>query len=118
MQFIVPWGGAVARVGEDETPMTQRDATWVVHPYASVESTGEVEGAIAWARGCREEVRRYASGGRYLNFVAEDEGESAVRAAFGKYKYDRLAAIKARYDPENVFRGNHNIAPAVVVGAP
>ncbi len=117
MQFIVPWGGAVARVGEDETPMTQRDATWVVHPYASVENPGEVEGAIAWARGCREEIRRYASGGLYLNFVAEDEGPSGVRAAFGEHKYERLARIKARYDPDNVFHGNHNIKPVLAVGA-
>jgi FAD/FMN-containing dehydrogenase len=117
MSFIVPWGGAVARVGEDDTPMTQRDASWVVHPYASVEREDEVEGAIAWARGFREEIRRYASGGLYLNFVAEDEGESGVRAAFGEYKYDRLAAIKARYDPENVFRGNHNIKPPLAVEA-
>lgn len=117
MSFIVPWGGAVARAGEDETPMTQRDASWVVHPYASVERPDEVEGAIAWARGFREEIRRYASGGLYLNFVAEDEGEWGVRAAFGEYKYDRLAAIKSRYDPENVFRGNHNITPMRAVGA-
>jgi FAD/FMN-containing dehydrogenase len=109
--FIVPWGGAVARLGEDETPMTQRDATWVVHPYVSVADPSEVEPAIAWARGFRKEVRRYASGGLYLNFVAEDEGESGVRAAFGEHKYERLAAIKTRYDPDNLFRGNHNIKP-------
>ncbi|HEX2127127.1 MAG TPA: FAD-binding oxidoreductase, partial [Thermoleophilaceae bacterium] len=95
MSFIVPWGGAIAQVGEDETPMTQRDATWVVHPYASVEHPDEVEAAIAWARGFREDIRRYASGGLYLNFVAEDEGESGVRAAFGEYKHERLAGIKA-----------------------
>jgi FAD/FMN-containing dehydrogenase len=117
MSFIVPWGGAVARVGEDDTPMTQRDASWVVHPYASVEREDEVEGAVAWARGFREEIRRHASGGLYLNFIAEDEGESGVRAAFGEYKYERLARIKARYDPDNFFRGNHNIKPALQVEA-
>lgn len=116
MSFIVPWGGAVARVGEDATPMTQRDATWVVHPYASVERASEVDAAIAWARGFREEMRRYASGGLYLNFVAEDEGESGVRAAFGEHKYDRLTAI-TRYDPANVFRGNHNIKPPAPLAA-
>ena len=68
-------------------------------------------------RGFREEIRRYASGGLYLNFVAEDEGESGVRAAFGEHKYERLARIKARYDPDNVFRGNHNIKPAAAAGA-
>ncbi len=114
--FIVPWGGAVVRVGEDDTPMTQRDATWVVHPYASVEDPGQLGAAVGWARGMREAVREYASGGLYLNFVAEDEGEKGVRAAFGETKYQRLAAIKASYDPGNVFRGNHNIRPGQ--GAP
>lgn len=111
MSFIVPWGGAVGRVGEDETPMTQRDASWVVHPYVSMPTADVVEEGIAWARRFRDDIRRYASGGLYLNFVAEDEGESGVRAAFGEYKYERLARIKAEYDPGNIFRGNHNIKP-------
>ncbi|TDD70631.1 FAD-binding oxidoreductase [Jiangella aurantiaca] len=117
MSFMVPWGGAVARVGEDDTPMTQRDASWVVHPYASVANEDEVDGAVAWARGFRDDIRRHASGGLYLNFVAEDEGESGVRAAFGEHKYERLTTIKTRYDPDNLFRGNHNIRPAPTGGA-
>jgi hypothetical protein len=63
MSFIVPWGGAVARVGEDETPYTQRDASWVVHPYASWEDPADDDLAIGWARDFREDIRRYASGG-------------------------------------------------------
>jgi hypothetical protein len=63
MSFIVPWGGAVARVGEDETPYIQRDASWVVHPYASWEDPADDDLAIGWARDFREDIRRYASGG-------------------------------------------------------
>jgi FAD/FMN-containing dehydrogenase len=112
MSFIVPWGGAVAGIAEDDTPYTQRDATWVVHPYASWEDSADDDDAIGWARDFRDEIQRFSSGGAYLNFIAEDEGEHRVRAAFGAEKYRRLAAIKAHYDPDNVFRGNQNIKPA------
>ena len=108
--FIVPWGGAVARVGEDETPLAQRDATWVLHPFASWENPGDDDAMIGWARGFRESIRCFASGGIYLNFIG-DEGSERVRAAFGDQKYARLAAVKAQYDPTNLFRGNHNIKP-------
>jgi len=114
--FILPWGGAVARVGEEQTPLTQRDATWVVHPYAAWEDPADDDAVIGWARGFRDDVRRFASGGTYLNFIG-DEGEDRVRAAFGEEKYQRLAAIKAQYDPDNVFRGNQNIKPAAAIGA-
>jgi FAD/FMN-containing dehydrogenase len=108
--FIVPWGGAVARVGEDETPLTQRDVSWVVHPYASWEDPAHDDALIGWARGFRNDIGRFASGGTYLNFIGH-EGSDRVRAAFGEQKYARLAAVKAHYDPDNVFRGNHNIKP-------
>lgn len=91
--------------------MTQRDATWVVHPFAVWESPADDAAVIGWARGFREAVRRFASGGVYLNFIG-DEGEDRVRAAYGEQKYRRLASIKATYDPDNVFRGNQNIKPA------
>ena len=112
--FIVPWGGAVARVGEDETPLSQRDATWVVHPFALWEDPADDDDVISWARDFRDDVRRFASGGTYLNFIG-DEGEDRIRAAFGEEKYARLAAIKAQYDPDNVFQGNQNIRPATIV---
>ncbi len=109
--FIVPWGGAVARVGEDETPLSQRDATWVVHPFALWADPADDGAVIGWARGFRDGIRPFASGGVYLNFIG-DEGTARVRAAFGEKKYARLAAIKAQYDPGNLFHGNQNIKPA------
>jgi FAD/FMN-containing dehydrogenase len=97
-------------VGEEETPLTQRDATWVVHPFALWQDPADDGAVIGWARGFREDLRRFASGGVYLNFIG-DEGADRVRAAYGEQKYQRLAA-KGRYDPHNVFRGNQNIEPA------
>ncbi len=109
--FIVPWGGAVATIAEDETPMARRDAAWVVHPFGVWDDPADDERNIAWARDCRRELAPYASDGVYLNFIG-DEGEERIRAAFGETRYRRLTAIKAKYDPDNVFRLNHNIKPA------
>ncbi len=110
-QFLVPWGGAVARVGEDDTPMTKRSAQWITHPFGVWEDPADDEANITWARRFRSDIARYTNGGVYLNFIG-DEGEERVRAAFGEEKYRRLAAIKAEYDPDNVFHGNQNIKPA------
>jgi hypothetical protein len=110
-QLLVPWGGAVARVGEDATPMTKREVPWITHPFAVWEDPADTERNIEWARTFRRDIAQYASGGVYLNFIGE-EGEDRIRAAFGDEKYARLAAVKAEWDPGNVFRGNQNIRPA------
>ncbi|HEX6421996.1 MAG TPA: FAD-binding oxidoreductase [Acidimicrobiales bacterium] len=110
-QILFPWGGAVARVAESATPMTKRAVPWVTHPFAVWEDSADDERNIEWARTFRRDVRHYATGGVYLNFIG-DEGEDRVRAAYGDEKYARLAAIKGEWDPTNVFRGNQNIRPA------
>jgi FAD/FMN-containing dehydrogenase len=110
--FTVPWGGAVARVPADATPLSKRDARFVVHPFALWEGAENDEYNISWARGFAEEMRSFATGGVWLNWVG-DEGEDRIRAAFGPEGYARLQAVKARFDPDNVFRSNQNIKPAL-----
>lgn len=110
-QILFPWGGAIARVGEDETPIAHRATPWVTHPFAVWSDPAQTADAIAWARRFRHDIGAHTSGGVYLNYIG-DEGEDRVRAAFGAERYDRLARIKAEYDPENVFQGNQNIRPA------
>jgi FAD/FMN-containing dehydrogenase len=110
-QLLVAWGGAIARVPEDATPLTKRDVSWITHPFALWEDAADTDKNIEWARAFRRDIARYASGGIYLNFIG-DEGEDRVRAAFGAEKYARLAAIKGEWDPDNVFSGNQNIKPA------
>lgn len=110
-QLLLPWGGAVGRVAEQDTPMGGRSVSWITHPFAVWADPAEAEQNIEWARSFRRDIARYANGGIYLNFIG-DEGEDRVRAAYGEEKYARLAAIKGEWDPDNVFRGNQNIKPA------
>ena len=107
--FLVGWGGAMSRTHRGHSPLTGRDAKFVVHPLALWEDPAQDEQAIAWSRGFRELMAPYATGASYLNFLG-DEGAARVRAAFGE-SHGRLARIKAGWDPRNVFRGNQNIPP-------
>jgi FAD/FMN-containing dehydrogenase len=67
---------------------------------------------IAWARQAWSDMHRFSTGGTYINFLTEEEGEERIRAAYGK-NYDRLVAVKAQWDPGNLFRMNKNITPQV-----
>jgi FAD/FMN-containing dehydrogenase len=113
--IMFSWGGQVARASRDTSPMAQRDAQWVCHPYALWEGAARDAEHMAWARAISADLKRFAAGGIYLNFIG-DEGQDRVRAAYGE-NYERLAAIKARYDPDNFFRLNHNIVPSVAATA-
>ena len=107
--LIVPWGGAVARQAP-AWPLARRDAAWVVHPFMLWDDPARDAEHVAWARDASAAMRPYTNGGVYLNFVG-DEGDKRIRAAFGDGNLARLADVKARYDPDNVFRLNHNIRP-------
>jgi len=110
-QFIVPWGGAVAKVPEDATPLAHRRNKWISHPFANWEDPSQRDANVEWVRKYRRDIAPHTSGGVYLNFVG-NEGNDRVRAAFGDEKYNRLARVKGEFDPNNVFRGNQNIEPA------
>ncbi|HEU5083418.1 MAG TPA: FAD-binding oxidoreductase [Acidimicrobiales bacterium] len=110
-QILLPWGGAVARVPEGATPLAHRDVRWITHPFALWETHEEATPNIEWAQGFRRDIAHHTNGGVYLNFIGH-EGEERVRAAFGDESYRRLQAVKAEWDPSNVFQGNQNIRPA------
>jgi FAD/FMN-containing dehydrogenase len=112
--FMVSWGGAVARVGQDASPLSARDARFVVHPFGMWEDPAGDAANIAWARGFRDDLAAYSTGAVYLNFVG-DEGEARVRAGYGPGSYERLAWIKAVWDPDNVFRASGNVPPPTAV---
>ena len=75
------------------------------------EHSADDELNIAWVRRLAEAVQPYASGGFYPNYEAEMNADRVV-SAYGAAKYERLAAIKQKYDPRNIFRLNQNIRPA------
>ncbi|HEV8670615.1 MAG TPA: FAD-binding oxidoreductase [Candidatus Limnocylindria bacterium] len=109
---IIAWqlGGAVARVGELETPFGGRSSGYLVDILGATDSAEGFEQERDWARDCWTALAPHHAG-VYVNWLME-EGERRVREAYGEQRYARLQAIKRRYDPENVFRLNQNIRPA------
>ncbi|HEX2359965.1 MAG TPA: FAD-binding oxidoreductase [Solirubrobacterales bacterium] len=108
--ILFPAGGAV---GDEDRgwPLPWRDAPWVVHPFGLWDTADQDEQGIAWARAVCADMKPFATGDLYLNFVG-NEGEDRLVAGYGRENYDRLAAVKAEYDPGNVFNLHHNIKPA------
>jgi FAD/FMN-containing dehydrogenase len=105
-------GGAIARVPEDGTAFSGRGGLYVVNPEANWESPSDDDANVAWAREVLAAVEVDASGGAYLNFPGFlEEGQNLVRASHGA-NYERLADLKRRLDPDNLFRRNANVEPA------
>jgi FAD/FMN-containing dehydrogenase len=109
--IALPWGGAVARDDHD-WPIADRSAQWAIHPLGMWEDPADDDQGRQWSRDLCADMKPWATGGVYLNFVG-DEGEDRVVAGYGgRAIYDRLAKVKSEFDPENAFRLNHNVEPA------
>jgi FAD/FMN-containing dehydrogenase len=104
-------GGAVARLGEDNTAFDHRDAEYNFAIIAKWLDQADADANIAWARGLWEAMRPYARG-TYVNYLGVGDTPDRVKDAYSPRKYARLAALKREYDPENVFHRNQNIVPA------
>ncbi|MFI1396423.1 FAD-binding oxidoreductase [Streptomyces sp. NPDC020681] len=113
--IMFPMGGAVAR-GPADYPVPWRSARWGIHPFGIWSDPADDERARQWVREARNDVMPWSIGAVYGNFIGQ-EGEERVVASFGAENYRRLAAVKAEYDPDNVFRLNHNIKPVSPVPA-
>lgn len=103
-------GGAMARVPTETTAFAHRQARIMVNLMAMYGDPEQKLTHETWVTGFAEALDQLVSGA-YVNFMGDD-GESAIRAAYPAQTRDRLAAIKARYDPTNLFHRNHNIQPA------
>ena len=107
--FIGHVGGAAGRVAVDATAFPQRSSHFVMNVHARWRDPEMDEACIGWARALFEATRPHAVGTAYINFMPEDETDR-VEAAYGG-SYHRLAELKRRYDPLNLFRMNQNVAP-------
>ncbi len=102
--------GAVTRVAPTATAVPHRTEGWNL-AMTSVWPDGSGDDAnVRWTRDAFEEMRPSFSSGRWLNYLGDDQGDDAIRSAYGP-NYERLREVKRRYDPENVFHRNHNVAP-------
>lgn len=107
---LYPVNGAAHNVGNSETPYSYRDAVWsqvIVGVDPDPANSALITG---WAKDYFEALHPYGAGGGYINFMME-EGEDRIRATY-RGNYDRLSAIKAKYDPGNFFNVNQNIRPS------
>ena len=106
---LYPVNGAVHRVGKNETAWSYRDTTWSEVIVGVDPDPANNKRIIEWARNYWDALHPYSAGGAYVNFMM-DEGEERVKATY-RDNYQRLATIKAKYDPKNFFRVNQNIKP-------
>ena len=113
--FMEHMGGAVGRVGEEATAFNHRRARYNWGVVGSWTNPTDDKQNIQWVRDLWNAMQPFSSGGVYVNYLGQeaDEGPERVKAAYGPTKYERLVALKNKYDPTNVFRLNQNIKPTV-----
>ena len=107
-------GGAFGQVAEDATAFPDRSAGFWLNIYGFWQDAADDPARIAWVKGLSDGVRPHAMATQYVNFLGHDESDTVRKAlaVYGPDKLERLQALKRRYDPENLFRVNHNIPPA------
>jgi FAD/FMN-containing dehydrogenase len=103
-------GGAINRVPNDATAYGHRDAQFVMNVHGRWADPAKDSACIGWARGLFDAAAPFSTGAVYVNFLTQDE-QGRVKAAYGA-NYERLALLKKKYDPTNLFRMNQNIRPA------
>jgi FAD/FMN-containing dehydrogenase len=110
--IVIPGGGAAARIDGNATAFGQRDAPWNIHYLTAWRDAADDTGNVSYTRSLAQAMKPWTTGRVYLNYVG-DEGEARIEASFGAEKMTRLRALKAKWDPDNVFHHNHNIRPAI-----
>jgi FAD/FMN-containing dehydrogenase len=108
--FFGQVGGAMSRIAEDATAYAARDAKYVMNVHGRWSDAADDARCIGWARAFFENTRPFALGSVYVNFMTEEETDR-IGAAYGP-NYERLVAVKDRYDPHNLFNRNQNIKPS------
>jgi FAD/FMN-containing dehydrogenase len=104
--------GALNGLEADHSAVGNRDARSVLNIAASWERAEDDKKNIDWARAAWQDLRSFSTGGTYINFLTEEEGGERIHSAYGS-NYDRLAQVKAKWDPGNLFSMNKNIPPGL-----
>ena len=110
LMHLYPIDGAVRRVAKDGTPWAARDASWSMVIAGISPEPSDAAALRSWGRAYWEAVHPFNMEGAYVNFMDTDEGDKRIEFSYGD-NYRRLSAIKAKYDPANLFRVNQNIKP-------
>lgn len=113
--ILFPIDGALNRLPESHSAVGNRDAGAVINITAAWEKLEDDKMNIEWARAAWRDIRRFSTGGTYVNFLTEEEGDERTHAAY-RDNYRRLVEIKTRWDPGNVFRINKNVMPKAAPG--
>jgi hypothetical protein len=108
--LLFPLDGALNELPEDHSAVGNRDARFVVNITAAWDNLADDDVNIGWAREAWRDMKKFSTGGTYINFLTEEEGEDRIQSAY-KGNLQRLVDIKTRWDPNNMFRTNKNIAP-------
>lgn len=109
--FFEHWHGAVSRVEVSATAFPHRQHEWNLFAWSTWTDRADSERNAQWTRECWEAMRPFLIDGSYVNYVS-DEGDIPARMCYGA-NYDKLVALKNKYDPTNLFRMNHNVRPTV-----
>ncbi len=109
-QALATWGGRISR-GTKGWPIAGLDALWHVYHFGVWSDPCADESSMDWVNALRSDMALYATGGGYLNLTVDEGPERTIAGYGGEENYRQLAAVKSKYDPDNIFHLNHNIEP-------
>jgi len=109
--LLFPLQGALNEIPEDDSAVGNRKSEWVINIASALDDSNDDQKNIKWARDTWEDIREFSTGGTYINFLNEEEGADRIKDAYGE-NYGRLAEVKGKWDPTNLFNANKNIMPS------
>lgn len=104
-------GGTIQSHDEQDMAASHRNAKYIIAINTGWANPQDTDEQVQWTRDLWTAIRPFSSGGVYVNFLSDDDGEDRVRAAYGPAKFERLVQLKSKYDPQNLFQTNKNIKP-------
>ena len=108
--YLEPMGGAINRIDQNATAFPHRSAAYSIHILAGWSDADKDKSVISWSKDFFHELKPFSTGGVYVNLLGQDE-QKRVKNAYGN-NYQKLREIKKKWDPDNIFRQNHNIEPS------